>query len=232
MSNRKVLVLGSKPNSYLPHTEVNKIYTANGAAEKADYFRKNYSNNTLTCICGAAEFARNEHVSKRIINSKPERLIIRSGQISMPEELKKYTQLNFIAGYDQWKFQSSFFRYKYLNLFFGEFLHQTNYLDKIVHVLKSFKNKGLWGVSTGFYAILLALHENPESKIIISGIGMSGGKQFYKSERSNFYVYDSRARVDRYLVNKLLDKYKNRLISLDDELVKIAKIDKWDGNLI
>ena len=85
---------------------------------------------------------------------------------------------------------------------------------------------------TGFYAILLALHENPESKIIISGIGMSGGKQFYKSERSNFYVYDSRARVDRYLVNKLLDKYKNRLISLDDELVKIAKIDKWDGNLI
>ena len=34
MSNRKVLVLGSKPNSYLPHTEVNKIYTANGAEKK------------------------------------------------------------------------------------------------------------------------------------------------------------------------------------------------------
>ena len=108
MSNRKVLVLGSKPNSYLPHTEVNKIYTANGAAEKADYFRKNYSNNTLTCICGAAEFARNEHVSKRIINSKPTEINNKIRPNFYARRVKKYTQLNFIAGYDQWKFQSVF----------------------------------------------------------------------------------------------------------------------------
>jgi len=47
-----------------------------------------------------------------------------------------------------------------------------------LHILKFIKNKNIWGVSTGFYAILLALEENPESKIIISGIGMQGGKQF------------------------------------------------------
>ena len=42
MFNNNILVLGSKPDSDLPDINVKKIYTANAAAERADYFRKKY----------------------------------------------------------------------------------------------------------------------------------------------------------------------------------------------
>ena len=61
---------------------------------------------------------------------------------------------------------------------------------------------------------------------------MTGGKQFYKSERSKYFIYDSRARVDRFLINKLNIDYKNRLFSLDEELVNVANINKWTGKLL
>jgi len=232
MFKHNVLVLGSKPGSNLPDIEVKRIYTANGAAERADYYRKVYSKNELTCICGASEFARNEQVSKRIINSRPEKLVIKSGLINFPEELKKFTKLICITNSNQWKFQSNFFKYKFISLLIAEFFHQEGFLNKLIHVLKSVKNKKIQGVSTGFYAILLALNENPDSNIIISGIGMKGGKQFYKSERSKYFVYDLRARVDRFLINKLSKKYKNKLFSLDSELVDIASINKWNGKIL
>ena len=36
-----ILVLGSKPQSKLPAVKVNKIYSANGAAERAVEYKKN-----------------------------------------------------------------------------------------------------------------------------------------------------------------------------------------------
>ena len=59
---------------------------------------------------------------------------------------------------------------------------------------------------------------------------MKGGKQLYKSERSNHFVYDSRARVDRFLITRLLKKYKYRLFTLDSDLTEVANINKWNGN--
>tara|TARA_B110000196_G_scaffold283601_1_gene265622 strand:+ start:2283 stop:2981 length:699 start_codon:yes stop_codon:yes gene_type:complete len=230
MLNNNILVLGSKPQSKLPDIHVDKIYTANGAAEKAMHFRKKYLKNELTSIVGAREFARNEQVSIRIITSKPERIIIRAGKINLPPLLEKYTKLIFLPNSVQWNFQSKFFQNKKLSLLLAEFQHQEKIFNKIVHFLKSIKNKNIQGVSTGFYAILLALEENPNSKIIISGIGMKGGKQFYKSDRSNYFVYDSRARVDRFLIKRLLKKYINRLCTLDGDLAKIANINLWNGN--
>ena len=227
-----VLVLGSKPESNLPDIKVSKIYTANGAAERANYFRKKYSENELTCIVGAREFARNEQVSRRIIEAKPEKFFIRSGAIDLPIELKDYSKLILLSNDEQWNFQSKFFKYKKLSLFFSEIFHQSKLIDKLIHFLKFIKNKNIWGVSTGFYAILLALDENPNSKIIISGIGMKGGKQFYKSERSNYYVYDSRARVDKFLINRLFKNYKDRLCTLDQELAEISGISLWKGDLL
>ena len=38
MSKKNILVLGSKPGSMLPNIKVEKIYTANGAAEKAQKY--------------------------------------------------------------------------------------------------------------------------------------------------------------------------------------------------
>ena len=111
-----ILVLGSKPGSKLPNQEVSKIYTANGAAERAEQFRKKFPNNELTTICGAREFARNDHVSKRIIKSKPKRFIIRSGIISLPKELKNLTKQskddNIIDLKDKKKFKRKPYRKK------------------------------------------------------------------------------------------------------------------------
>ncbi len=232
MFRDNILVLGSKPNSNLPDINVSKIYTANGAAERAIYYRKKYFNNELICITGASEFARNEHVSNRIINAKPNRLIIRSGIITLPEELINFTNLQCLSNFDQWKFQFNFFKYGLLSLFVSEFCHQDSLLDKFIYVTKAIKNKKMQGVSAGFYAILLALKENPTSNIIISGIGMTGGKQFYKSERSNYFVYDSRARVDRFLVKKLKRSFFNRLNTLDKDLSHVSKIKDWSGQVL
>ena len=225
-----ILVLGSKPDSKLPDLQVNKIYTANGAAERTIYFRKKYLKNELTCIVGAREFARNEMVSERIIAARPDRIVIRAGTITLPPSLKKNTKLISLPNLDQWNFQSKFFQKKKFSLLLAELQHQVKFSKKIFHLLKSIKNKSIQGVSTGFYAILLALEENPNSNIIISGIGMKGGKQFYKSDRSNYFNYDSRARVDRFLISRLLKKYKYRLFTLDTDLIETANINKWNGN--
>ncbi len=228
MIKKSVLVLGSKPGSFLPDINVGKIYTANGAAERAEIYRKKFKNNELICICGASEFARNEHVSSRIIKSKPQKLIIRSGKIELPDEIKNDTKLVCMGAKNQWNFQKHFFYYNGISLFLSEFLHQEKFLDKFKHVIKSIRNNNLWGVSTGFFAILLALSENLDSNIIVSGIGMRGGKQFYKSERSKYFIYDSRARIDRFMIKKLKKTFKKRLFSLDNELVELASISKWD----
>lgn len=230
MLGSNILVLGSKPESKLPDIHVDKIYTANGAAARADEFRKSYQKNELTTITGAREFVRNNHVNRRIITSKPERMIIRSGKIDLPLELEGFTKLICLSNSIQWNFQSNFFRNKKFSLLLAEMQHQEQFFNKIIHFLKSIKNKNIQGISTGFYAILLALEENPDSKIIISGIGMKGGKQFYKSERSNYFTYNSRARVDRFLIKLLFKKFKDRLCTLDTSLAEIANISKWEGN--
>ena len=38
-----VLVIGSKPKSVIPNFSINKIYTANGAAERAKNYQKKIS---------------------------------------------------------------------------------------------------------------------------------------------------------------------------------------------
>ena len=229
MLDSNILILGSKPESKLPKIYVDKIYTANGAAARAMDFRKNYQNNELTCLVGAREFARNEDVSKRVIESQPERIIIRPGVIDMPLELKDYTKLTCLSDKEQWNFQAKFFKKKKVSLLISEMFYKERLHIKIIRILKNIVNRNFQGVSTGFYAILLALEENPHSNIIISGIGMKGGAQFYKSERSKLFIYDSRARVDSYLVNKLLENYKNRLYSLDSDLIDVSNISKWNG---
>jgi len=95
-----ILILGSKPESKLPDLQVDKIYTANGAAERAIHFRKKYLKNELTCIVGAREFARNEMVSERIIVAKPDRIVIRAGKITLPPSLEQNTKLMCLPNSD------------------------------------------------------------------------------------------------------------------------------------
>ena len=155
--DKYILVLGSKPESQLPDLDVKKIYAANGSAERAILYRKKYSNNVLTCIAGAREYARNDDVNRRINDSKPENLIIRAGKIELPQTLENKTKLICLTNYEQWNFQAKFFKQKKLSLIFGEFQYQDNFFNKITHILRGFKNNTLQGISTGFFCILIAL---------------------------------------------------------------------------
>ena len=90
-----------------------------------------------------------------------------------------------------------------------------------MHIILSLKKGMIGGASTGLFAILYALYENKNSKIIVSGIGMSGGGHFYKEDTNK---YSNRSNVDKKLMKILKNRYKDRIFTLDKELEKNAKI--------
>lgn len=226
MRSRYVLVLGSKPKSKLPKHPFNKIYTANGAAIRS---KKYINKHQLICVSSVNNFERNEDVKKRVINSNPNRLIVRFGKIKIPFSLKKNCKVEFINSSEQLNFQKKFFLFGNLSVFFAELFYKDKMISKLKKIFNYFRKKNFQGVSTGFFAILFALKENPKSKIVVSGIGLSGGNHFYQSKRPSKYNYDSRSAVDRFLIKLLLKKYKKNIFSLDNDFVKISKTNKWNG---
>ena len=220
MQNRYVLVLGSKPKCKIPVCDFDKIYAANGAAERSKKFKKK----KLTCVVGMRNFLKNTEVKKRILNSKPEKIIVRSSKVYIAKKLKKKLKLLFLSNSEQLNFQKKFFKYGKFSLIFSEFFYKTGIFKKIFYLINLIKRKSFQGVSTGFFAILVALEENPKSNIVVSGIGMSGGGQFYRNPKNISGNYDSRAAVDRFLIKLLKDKFKKKIFSQDKDFNKIVGI--------
>ena len=104
-----VLVIGSKPNSIMPNFFVNKIYTANGAAERAQTYLKKFPQSELTCLVGDLEFEKNINVKERIIKAEPNRIIVKGNKINLPDKLKKKCTIEYMNYKNQQKFQSNFF---------------------------------------------------------------------------------------------------------------------------
>ncbi len=222
-----VLVIGSKPDSKLPNFQISKIYTANGAAERANRYQKIFPKTNLTCLVGDLEFEKNINVKDRIINALPNRMIVRGTKIHLPEKLKQNCELKYLSFTHQLNFQSKFFRGGIFSVIYSEFLREIKVNDRIKYFLKKLKNFEFQGVSTGFFSILKAIEENPNSNILITGIGMSGGKQFYPNERNKSYDYTARSRVDRFLVKKLKKKYKKNIYTTDEDLLENGNIKLW-----
>ena len=222
-----VLVIGSKPNSIIPNFFIKNVYTAQGAAERGNIYKKKFHNSNLNCLVGDLEFEKNLNVKKRVIGSIPQRIIVRGTNINLPEKLKKDCKLEYISFYKQLKFQSQFFKGGIITILFGELTKEIQFWDKLKYFLKKLKKFEIQGTSTGFYSILKAIDENPNSKILITGIGMAGGKQYYHNynyERTN---NQGRARVDRFLVKKLKKKFLQNIYTTDEELFKIGNIKLW-----
>jgi hypothetical protein len=224
MQNKNILVLGSKPKCKIPKLSYFKIYSANGAAERSKKIKKK----KLTCVVGFQNFNKNINVRSRVLKSNPDKIVIRSGKIISDNLHKKKIKFIFFSKEKQWNFQKKFFNNGAISLILAEFFYKTNFLNKILYLYKLIKNKSAQGVSSGFFSILLALHENPKSRIITSGIGMDGGKHFYTDIRSSKYNYDARAGVDRFLINKLKSQFKDKIFSQDKDFVKIASINYLD----
>jgi len=253
MTDKKyVLVLGSKPDSKLPDIKVEKIYTANGAAERALFYKKKFFNVEHISLIGAKEFMENKNVSTRVINSKPDKLIIRMGKIEIPNELSKTKDIFYLSQKEQFDFQSQFYKLGKIDLIFGESFYYEDSLKKIIrHIRMCMMFRGFLGVSTGFYSILLALHENPDCDVIVSGIGLTEGGHYYTAKNSygfvsrttkelmsknkavltNKFRNTSRCRVERFLINRVKSKYKKRIISTDDTFVYIGNLKKWNKKL-
>ena len=227
MQNEKILVLGSKPGSKLPKLNFTKIYAANGAASRFILYKKNYKHTELISVTSKKNFEKNPDVRDRIIKSKPNRLYVRFGKVDIPKKLNS-SKFNFIDTIDQLRFQKKFFKFNYLSLFLAEFFYKESLYRKFKRFLKLLIGKNFQGISTGFYAILLALKENPNSEIIISGIGLSGGGHFYKSKRAKKFNYDARAAVDRYLIKSLFKKFKKKILSVDNDFIEISNVKKYN----
>jgi len=246
--DRYILVLGSKPDSKLPDVKVDKIYSANGAAERAANYKKKYSNIHHTALIGSKEFTENQNVKTRVINSHPQRLFCRSGKIELSVVLKN-CKLEFLTSKEQFSFQSKFYKFGALDILIGEILfYETNLIKLFKHTYACASYRGFWGVATGFYAILLALHENPNSKIIVSGVGLVEGGHFYTSNNSYGYIskraqtsikvgkksiYNkfrntSRCRVERYLISRMKSTFKNKILSVDNDMVRYGQVQKWN----
>ena len=147
-----VLILGSKPDSKLPNIKVEKVYTANGAAEKAQKYLDRFPDTPFTAVIGGREFEMNEEVQKRVTKSNPDILLSRSGSINFKKyDFTKKTNYQFFSFKEAFLFQSQFFKLHILDIFIKEFYYEEKIFNKIYHVLKLIKNGKLGGVSTGFF---------------------------------------------------------------------------------
>ena len=140
-------------------------------------------------------------IKERVIKSRPDKLVVRAGPIQIPEEFTKYNceiiQLsNRKKGL---RIQSQYCKLGWLDIVFGETMfYENDFLTKLRHLYKCIKHRGFLGCSTGLFAVFLAAMENPNSKIITSGIGLVAGRRFYEEE--NTYGFISKG--DRELIKK------------------------------
>ena len=225
-----ILVLGSKPNSFIPNIKADYVYAANGAAEMAAKYKVIFPETKIVSVVTAPEFEKNMQVQTRVLDSVPDYLVSRFGFIN----LKKYnfkSEVNYInlSNLEQLKIQSKFFKYNIIDIVLNEMHYEDIFLKKFIHLFNSIRYRRLIGASTGFFSILYALMKHPEKKIIISGIGMIGGSHYY-NEKSNRYT--KRSFVDRKLVLNLKKYYKTKIITTDKELSTHGNINLWNNEVL
>jgi len=214
-----IVVIGSKPNLLLPNIKAEWVFSANGAAEKGDFFCKKLQIFNHSCVVGTREFEKNSAVSKRVMKSDLDEIIFRYGKL-LSSNFKFNSKVKIIefSKYDQFIFQKKFFKNSIFDLLYSEIYYKKYFFDKFFYFFHCLTHKGFLCSSTGLFSILYALERFPNHKIIISGIGPTRNtdNHFY----DNFTNYVSRSRVDHMLFKKIKAQYKTRIISTDDELSK------------
>ena len=221
-----VLILGSKPDAFIPKINFKYIYAANGAIEIANKFKKeNEFSSEIISVVTTPEFLRNFEVQKRVLSASPKVLISRFGKIDVVKfNINKNLIYKNLSNLEQLKIQSKFFKYGIFDIFFKETYYEEDFIKKVRHMFFSITNNRLIGVSTGFFSILYALSRNKDCKIVISGIGMSAGGHFYNLSSDR---YSNRSRVDKKLLLSLKNIYKQNLMTTDKQLSENGQINLW-----
>ena len=223
MNNKKfVLVIGSKPDSKLPNISVEKVYSANGAAERAEKYFETHGRKSFTAVCGSLEFFKNEHVKKRVLKADPNLIFFRSGKVLKENFIQVSSKLNFVSKSrnEQIFFQAKYVKYGILSIILAELTHEDGLMGNLKHLKKIFYQGGMLGVNTGFFSILLANYENPDSLIICSGIGIKTvGKSFHPSKGTV-----KRAVIDKKIYEYLNLDIKKKLMTTDKEMSEFCNI--------
>ena len=225
MENKIVLVIGSKPNTFLPKISPKKVYASNGAAQRALIYKKKKPKSYFVSVTGKAG-PKIKFIQRSIEKLSPDEVITINGKV----KLEKYFKRNFLKkikyrylfnkGFSMQKriFSFNTLRMADISLILGS----GNILLGFLKLFYSFfiKKRRPMGLTTGGLSILIALLENPTSRVIVTGIGLRGGKHFYKynkkliGQKGTFPDY--RGRSDLYLLKRLPKSLKSRLISTDE----------------
>lgn len=221
-----ILVIGSKPKSFLPNINPKKIYTANLAIERLNFYLEKNSNSNVVSVVGNNFFNINYYVEK-LKQYKPNTLITTNGKVNLEnyfdEEFIKNSSYRFLEnkGRDFQKkyFNSFIFRIADLGLIFSNKSLIIGFLRFIYNIL--IKRRKPMGLTTGCLTILLALSDNIDSKIVVTGIGLEGGKHYYSSNRS---YPDYRGWADAYLMKHLPNSLKKRLETTDLNFSRIVGV--------
>ena len=117
MNKDKILILGSKPNMKIPLLDFKKIYSSNASGIAKKYQKK--INNITYLRSGCKNFIKLNEI-KRIIDSQPDELIIRSYKKKYINNFNISLKKKFISNYDQIRFQSKFLEHGLLSLLYSE----------------------------------------------------------------------------------------------------------------
>ena len=231
MLSNFVVVIGSKPEIFLPDILPKKVYTANNAIERANFYKKKNVKIKLISVLGNQFFNYDTFV-KNIIKFEPNEILTTNGKI----DLDKYYDKNFISkikyryienkGRDLQKvyFNPLTLRLGDISLIFSN----KNYFYGIIRFIYNIfiKRRKPMGLSTGCLTMLIALTENINSKIIVTGIGLQGGNHYESSNKfySTRHFYDFRGMTDAYLIKKLPKSVRYRILTTDLTFSKVANV--------
>ncbi len=224
MNSKNILVLGSGPQNKINGFEFHKIYASNASIIKSKNYINNNNINNINLVATLNSILSDVPTRENINLVKPNRIIVRRGStIIFPGINFKYTSKSYNK-IEQWNFQKQFFNFGFCSLIISELFYGNTLLEKINYLKNCLiYRKGFLGISTGFFTILLALYENPEDKIFISGISMNNSEHFYKLIGKEDKVM-TRHKVDNFMIKFLKKKYKKRMFSNNKLFSEIAQI--------
>ena len=224
MNNKNILVLGSAIQDKIQNIYFDKVYASNASIIKVQDYYENINTKEISSVSTMNSLLSDIPTRKNLNLVKPSRIIVRRGSLNKFEGINFPFQLINFDKIQQLKFQKNFFNFGIFSLLISEFFYGNSFLDKMRHLINCiYHKKGFLGVSTGFFAILTALHENPQDKIYVSGITMENSIHFYKLTGKEDKIM-TRHKVDYFMINFLKKSFKDRMYTNNKIFSKIANI--------
>ena len=232
---RTVLVLGSKPDAFIPDINPIAIVSANGAAERAKlYLEKHpYAIPLISIVSSDMNFSGND-VFYRVLSANPVQLIARRQKLTglhnvIENKLDHQDSANTIKLVQmtekaQWDFQADLLGLK--NLLYAELGYQNRFSGKLKRFRQFKSNGSLLGASTGLFAGLYASSMFSDCKILLAGIGVESGGHFY--EKTSHGNHGKRALVDYRIWKTMPADLKRRFLTTDLSLSKVALMEHLD----